>query len=78
MRRARVIPNLRSLNREPVGGLGAAQKGKNREGLSPEMRAINTEKLHFHMLMRDRGEMGNLRESPNVRWDPETSWLHGK
>ena len=39
-------------------GLGAAQKGKNREGLSPEMRAINTVKLHFHMPMRDRGEMG--------------------
>jgi len=41
-----------------VEGLCAAQKGQNREGLSPEMRAINTEKFHFHMSMRDRGEMG--------------------
>jgi len=41
-----------------VKGLGAAQKGQNREGLSPEMHTINTGKFHFHMSMHDRGEMG--------------------
>ena len=43
---------------DAVKGLGTAQKGQNHEGLSPEMRSINTEKFHFHMSMHDHGEMG--------------------
>ena len=54
-------------NRRPEGntrvaveGLSAAQKGKNREGLSPEMRAINTEVTLSHAQARSwgNGEMG--------------------
>jgi len=43
---------------ERVKGLGADQKGKNCEGFSLELHAINTENLHFHMPMRDVGKWG--------------------